>query len=47
VWEDPNHRIHVSDLAIIVMELLEDDLKIEKAKANLEAEKKKKELNER
>lgn len=29
------------------MELLEDDLKIEKAKANLEAEKKKKELNER
>ena len=47
VWEDPNHRIHVSDMAIIVLELLEDDLKVEKAKANIEAEKKKKNLNER
>ena len=47
VWEDPNHKIHVSDMAIIVLELLEDELVVEKAKANVEAEKKKKELNER
>lgn len=38
VWEDPNSRIHVSDLVIIVMGLLEEDLAREKAKANIIAE---------
>ena len=47
VYEDPDHRIHVSDLAILVMELLEAGLTREKAKAELEANQKKKELMER
>jgi hypothetical protein len=47
VWEDPDSRIHVSDLAIIVMGLLEDGLAREKAKASYEADKKKKELQAR
>jgi hypothetical protein len=44
VYEDPDHRIHVSDLAILVMELLEAGLTREKAKAEVEANQKKKEL---
>ena len=44
VWEDPENRIHVSDLAIIVMGLLEEGLAREKIKAEYEATKKKKEL---
>ena len=44
VYEDPDHRIHVSDLAILVMELLEAGLAREKIKAEIEANAKKKEL---
>lgn len=44
VWEDLDSRIHVSDLAVIVMDLLEQDLAREKVKATAIAEKKKKEL---
>ena len=47
VWEDPEARIHVSDLAILVMDLLEQGLAREKVKAALEADKKKKELQAR